>query len=377
MMNFELIKSLFVNASILLAGISIIFMMEKPLNEHNREKYVWKIKIGLWAGLLGILLIVFGIPFSDTVIVDLRHIPIILSGIYGGPVSVMISVILISGSRILISNTIVAWMVFMLCAIIGTLSALLPKLGKWKPKQSMFIVNILASCILILNLYFFLLPKGSAKLLPAIISFSASIIVGMYAVYLMEIVQKYKNAFFQLEHEANFDFLTGLQNVRQFDREINKIHQDIDISSIAVMMLDIDYFKKVNDRFGHDAGDIVLKSLASCLKRNLTMPNVAFYREGGEEFSAIFKNYELDQLAKILEKLRGDVEKTQVKLPDGQVTSICISIGLAYQKHICTDGYALFKLADEALYRAKDQGRNQVCICEMLEAEGETCIFFT
>lgn len=157
-------------------------------------------------------------------------------------------------------------------------------------------------------------------------------------------------ALHHLTHLAEGDALTGLSNRRRFDADLlNMKSQD------ALLLIDIDHFKQVNDTFGHAVGDEVLREVARCLSSQIRMRDTV-YRYGGEEFAVILRRVAPTSLAKASERIREAVEHCCLPVMDGG--SVTISIGVA----VWADQTSLMKRADEALYAAKRAGRNRVHI---------------
>lgn len=155
---------------------------------------------------------------------------------------------------------------------------------------------------------------------------------------------------------ASFDALTGLRNRRAFFEMIAEAEAKPDISSLLV--LDIDYFKQVNDRYGHDGGDIVLQEVA----RRLVQIDSRFARIGGEEFSLLVRG-PLEMAAVIAEKARREIALIPVKLPTLEL-EVTISVGVAQRNPGMTFEQAM-KDADIALYASKSGGRNRVTLARL------------
>jgi len=167
----------------------------------------------------------------------------------------------------------------------------------------------------------------------------------------------------KLRDFAEHDALTGIMNRRVIEDTIKK---DIERASrynkpLSLLMMDIDYFKKVNDTFGHDVGDSVLKHLTDISKRNLREVD-SFGRWGGEEFVVLLPEIDLNGARVVAEKLRTSIEKTPLKINENEKVSYTVSIGGVTFNQSMKSWETLFKLADDALYQAKEQGRNQVCM---------------
>ena len=155
------------------------------------------------------------------------------------------------------------------------------------------------------------------------------------------------------------DPLTGLGNRRHFERAVKPMFEacDRDGMGVAILVIDIDHFKRVNDILGHDMGDQVLKEVAARLASNLRAVDV-IARYGGEEFMVALPGADADAARVAAERLRGYVGGTPVVL-DGQAFIVTASIGVAEVR----PGESLrdvFKRADGALYKAKHAGRNRV-----------------
>ena len=130
-------------------------------------------------------------------------------------------------------------------------------------------------------------------------------------------------------------------------------------TSLSLLMLDIDYFKKYNDKFGHTAGDIVLKNLSQNIVGFLKDLHPIISRFGGEEFCIILPHVDKKEACKIAEQLRADIEKKKIILRR-QETNITISIGVANFPLDVRDDDELLLKADKAMYKAKQKGRNRV-----------------
>jgi diguanylate cyclase (GGDEF)-like protein len=163
----------------------------------------------------------------------------------------------------------------------------------------------------------------------------------------------------RLRYEATHDSLTGLWNrsaaLRLLDGELDRA--DREHKSTAVIMFDADHFKRVNDHFGHTAGDRALQSVASAITRNLRSFDVCC-RYGGEEFLVIAPNCTLEQGEQLARRILDYCSSTPVILPE-QAFCVTLSAGVSATAFRCT-GEDLIIVADRALYRAKENGRNRL-----------------
>ncbi len=166
----------------------------------------------------------------------------------------------------------------------------------------------------------------------------------------------------QWEHAASTDHLTGLSNRRTLtDAGAIRIDQARrEQFGLAVAIIDVDHFKSINDRFGHDVGDLALKHVAERL-RAACRENDLPARQGGEEFVVIFSRADATQATAAAERIRQQLESTPFVGGPTPLT-ITASIGLAVMTQPDDDLDALIHRADEALYRAKHAGRNRVVL---------------
>ena len=166
-------------------------------------------------------------------------------------------------------------------------------------------------------------------------------------------------------HELSVtDSLTHLYNRRYATEELSRCFQRLQRykTPITVLMLDIDFFKTINDSYGHDIGDLVLIELSQFLKDNVRgLDTVA--RIGGEEFLIIMPDVTINDVQPFCERLLMDIEKLQIPVPDGSLT-MTVSGGLSQFKASDKSIEALLKRVDNALYESKHNGKNKITIAE-------------
>lgn len=160
---------------------------------------------------------------------------------------------------------------------------------------------------------------------------------------------------------ATTDFLTGLPNRRRFMEQaegefVRAARYQV---AFALAVADIDFFKRVNDQYGHGAGDAALKTFAAICKETLRESDFVG-RIGGEEFGVLLTNTSLDEAKAVLERLRLRIAEAVVTTSCGEQVRITASFGLA-SSDAMEDLDALFNQADKALYDAKESGRNRIC----------------
>lgn len=164
-----------------------------------------------------------------------------------------------------------------------------------------------------------------------------------------------------LRHSSYTDQLTGLYNRKYLDEFIEKTTPQAlrTRTNYGVLMVDIDYFKMVNDTYGHDIGDIALRRLSKVLKESIRESDVAF-RFGGEEFIILLYNCEESKIQQIAENIRTKFEKEKIVVDKNTSFSKTLSIGISLFPKDADSFWKVIKFADIALYHAKDTGRNRV-----------------
>ncbi|MHB1651140.1 MAG: sensor domain-containing diguanylate cyclase [Desulfitobacteriaceae bacterium] len=165
-----------------------------------------------------------------------------------------------------------------------------------------------------------------------------------------------------VQHESITDGLTGVYNHRYFQKRLREYislsqrrkHQ----SAFGLLIIDIDYFKVFNDRYGHQFGDLVLKMIVQTLAKNLREEDL-LARYGGEEFILLIPNAPEKVVHMMSEKVRNIVEQTKINSPEnGEEVSVTVSIGATTWRSSDTPS-SIISRVDNALYRAKKMGRNQ------------------
>jgi len=163
-----------------------------------------------------------------------------------------------------------------------------------------------------------------------------------------------------LREQAIRDPLTGLFNRRYFQETLRReIHRASRANApLSVVMLDIDYFKRFNDMHGHDAGDAALKAVGEILMSRTRAGDVAC-RHGGEEFVLAFPGLSAEIAAERVEELRHAIETRDIQFLGQTIDPVTISAGIAVYPDHAMDMDSLMRLADQALYRSKEAGRNR------------------
>jgi diguanylate cyclase (GGDEF)-like protein len=184
-------------------------------------------------------------------------------------------------------------------------------------------------------------------------------------VLLIDVVNLYR----RLSDVAAVDVLTGLANRRTFNEHFTWTldHTRRRAANIAVLMIDIDHFKKLNDRFGHSAGDECLRAVGAVLQSSLARAQDLVARYGGEEFVVVLSDTPLEGVLLVAERIRAGVAALDVRHEGIALGKITISVGSAFSAASTFDAHELFDAADRAMYDAKQRGRDRVVLRELRE----------
>lgn len=174
--------------------------------------------------------------------------------------------------------------------------------------------------------------------------------------------QELQTARSRLEHLAHTDALTGLANRRMFELHAGQafVHARRYQEAVSVVVFDIDHFKHINDRYGHEGGDEVLRALGHYLKNAVRDADRPIARVGGEEFALFLGHAPASVAHQTAERLRKGIEALEISMPGGDMFQFTASLGVAHGTEQDDDLAALLRRADQALYLAKRNGRNRV-----------------
>ncbi len=178
----------------------------------------------------------------------------------------------------------------------------------------------------------------------------------------------------QIRRLLSHDDLTGLLSSRSFFSELRReaARATLESKPFCVLMMDVDYFKTVNDTYGHLTGSKTLEEIGNCITQHLRIGDVAA-RFGGEEFAAFLLDAEPAQGIVAAERFRAEIEKHDFSvIKKGKFSEahhVTISIGMASFPDDSNDPIELIEMADSALYRAKREGRNRICTYKEIAPE--------
>ncbi|MBS4178012.1 diguanylate cyclase [Lederbergia citrea] len=314
--------------------------------------------IGVMAGIGGIILMKTGVFVSDEVFVDSRTVVIAISGIFGGPIAPFLSALIIGVERIFIggvtNTSMIAGFNSVFIGIVVSIISL---------KKPVTFQNV--------HYYFYFITGQTAAVLAFLLHLSGDqpIDIIYYIIFslgsffivlfiLLELDDHFKKLR-QIEMMAETDFLTGLNNSRKF-LDIAKPMTQSSRDPFSLVILDIDFFKKINDTYGHPVGDEVLRELGLRLKEAVMKANGIVSRIGGEEFTIILPGKKEAGALEIAETIRSEMEKTPFRPTASLKLPLTVSIGISTFPENGTNIQSLYKKADSALYNAKESGRNKI-----------------
>lgn len=356
-----MVKDLFINMTILISFIGLGSQFIKKFNYEDNSNLSIKIFIGTILGILGCLLMLFSVKVNDNTIIDFRNIAIVISVLFGGVIPAIITTALIAIFRVVYFGVNIASLIGVVAAVLNFLGCCyiakrnIKTWGKWI--YAIFYVLVIATTAIFLilrtkdNVFIIMLLHGISFCLVSAITY-----------WYIEYNLASNKLFNKLQKESTKDFLTGLNNVRQFDFVFNSTMKNAldKEESLSLLMVDIDFFKKVNDTYGHIEGDVVLKDLGKILSENCRHFDEVS-RNGGEEFSVLLPDCAYPRAMQIAERIKDAVKIHTFTLSTGVQIHITISIGVASYPETIQDIEKLMEKADTALYAAKRSGRNRVC----------------
>lgn len=358
-------NSLFLNVCIMMALISTAYHLVKDYDVlFKKHPYGTKIMIGLVGGMIGVMLMANSIKIDQGIIVDFRNFPVLLGAIFGGPIGAIVSAAIIAFARVSFWGASTASISAVISvSIIAVGSSIFSKMfSDFRKKWIACAVLNLA----VPSMFLLYLMKGNENLYQVLGYYIlGSLLMTGFIFWLVEYYLDFYYNYVKLTSESTKDFLTGLNNVRAFDSEFNKAINRCARNGecLSFLMLDIDFFKKINDTYGHTAGDVVLKRLSELLVDTCRIFDI-ISRNGGEEFSVILQDCPMSHAHEVAERIRKAVESTEFKINSEQHVRVTISIGISSYPNSSDNPDKLIEYADKALYHAKQSGRNRVVLNE-------------
>jgi diguanylate cyclase (GGDEF)-like protein len=223
-------------------------------------------------------------------------------------------------------------------------------LSIWKVRNDFYLGGLIAGCVLIYAV------SWSARIGVKDPNLVQMILFSVAPLYL--VLGTLVHWFTRMDHRIAYDPLLHIYN-RDYCSKIISEQANMNVEPpFTVAMIDIDHFKKVNDTYGHQAGDAVLYTVAQAICRGV-IPHGIVCRYGGEELVVFFPQMTTREAAPILESVRTTIEKTKTQAGKKQI-KVTVSSGISHREHLSQTVIEVIHAADKALYRAKKGGRNQV-----------------
>lgn len=361
-----MLQSLFNNFTLLTTVIFFGYMIKNKIQDRLKKPRTTRMLVGFALGLLGVMLMYYHFPISGHAVADFGQLPILISTLMGGGFSGVIATLMIAFYRLMFLHG------FGMHSVIAAINSPLTLLiGLWvlrgrntTVRRLVLALTLSASCT---AAFMAILSNGRpfkeiGLFIPLLIA------AGLFTFSMLRYLRNRDDSIRSMREAANRDFLTSLYNSRAFEL---KMKQKIAVAKrdkipFTLLLVDIDHFKQVNDRYGHPAGDAVLLQIANVMRETFR-PGDHIARKGGEEFVILVDHCDAEQIKVIAERLRSNVENHAFILPDGGELRLTISAGSATYPNVHEE--ELVVKADQALYQAKKAGRNRVYRSDDLRLE--------
>ncbi|WP_404284713.1 GGDEF domain-containing protein [Exiguobacterium aurantiacum] len=363
----NLINNLIANASLLLVGLYIISRLTK-LGVTTKLPLRRQVTISFLLAGLSIVITLHGVLWNAQADFQYGFVPIIMSALYFGLPGVRITYV----ASILVLPFILTETLLLITFLDYTLAASVAVTFLWfreriKPARDIRIVNAIS--LGFISLFSLLNVSNYNQIETYVMTLLAFITIGYSTGFLLHVVyggihkiQRSERLISKYKEAAFTDALTGLGNRRRFEEEMKRVDEEVinGTQDVALLFLDIDHFKSINDTYGHDAGDAILIELGNRLTKTARTDDMVC-RNGGEEFSVLLADCTLSQGFVIGKRYLRQIAETPFLLPDGSFIDVTVSICIAStsESKIATSSQ-LIKKADVGLYVAKRSGRNRL-----------------
>lgn len=350
----QIISDLFVNAMILIASVSVGNIILKKIQLDRISRIIF---YGILYGILGCVLMVYSVHVSPTQIIDFRLIPIVLLALYSSPFSAITASLVIIIFRVVcfglnaasVAAVIVAIIITTGCCIISMLKIRMSY--KWIYSDVLIFTVVFISFVIMLDCETFWVVVTSY--------FTGIFIISISLFHLLKALSTTDLALEKATKEAKTDYLTGLLNLRKLNESLKTSINNAQEKNqnISVLYIDIDNFKRINDAYGHDEGDKVLKTTGRILLdicRNFDIVS----RRGGDEFTVILVDCNLNQAKEIADRVQKKIEAFDYRHESGESYQVTVSIGISSYPETTSNDKKLMQQADAALYKAKRSGKN-------------------
>lgn len=353
----EIFLSLLHNAGLM----ALVVMAYSTLLRHAPKLGGRSVMIGCLFGLAGVLSMADPIRTPEDVQLDSRTVMAALAAPFGGLVATLIAAGIMGVFR-MVQGGASALAGLAAIAMASGIGYAFHRIWKGRtPKAKQLLALSVASCSVLGC--FALLPKdvAIAVLRTAAIPLVTNAVLGilLLGVFLAREDRNFRREQ-ELRTEASTDALTALANRRTFDRLAYRISESTrpKNSPFAMLLVDVDRFKSINDRFGHLAGDQVLAAIAAIVKSETRQSDIVA-RYGGEEIAVLMPSTSLRVAERVAERIRQSVAAQPLAV-DGVGLEVTVSIGVSGSELKPVVFPSVFKAADDALYDAKNNGRNRV-----------------
>ncbi|EPR12940.1 diguanylate cyclase [Ruminiclostridium papyrosolvens] len=356
-----MLSDLIINAAILISFLSIANQFYRDRDAEIQSRPIFKLLAGVVCGILGVLLIWYSVRIQNKTLVDFRNIATLLAATVGGGLSAVVSGLVMGGFRIAyfgLNKYSEAGAVVIILVTVGI--SLIFKTRR--PLGKKWLVSTIYMTIVSCGVYFYIFQKNISILFAIYPYFILGTFVVSYTVYkYMIYLNNMSLLFIKLKEESTKDYLTGLNNVREFNKLFRLVIEKAVSTNqkFSLLLIDIDFFKKINDTHGHQAGDKVLKEIGKILRQNCRADD-KISRNGGEEFSILLENASNSKAIEIAERIRKIIAENEFEISYGRNINITVSIGISSYPETVTDITQIIERADDALYKAKRTGRNLV-----------------
>jgi diguanylate cyclase len=331
------------------------------------------VAVGFTFGLGAVSVMADPIVMQHGVIIDTRGVILTLAGSFGGAVAAAIAAACALAFRLWLGGVgaPVGCMTILVGALVGVVFARCVPLrrGAYSLRQlsALAVFGSLHGFTVLFVLVFISVPGLVSSLVPlCMLNFAGVVVLGSF----LSAEGRRRHATRLLEKEAATDPLTGLPNRRKFDAAGSALLREAEVSGrhVALLMIDLDHFKQVNDRWGHDVGDRVLRKVAAVIASEIRQDDVAA-RYGGEEIAVLLPNTSAEEALAVSERIRRAVSARVYNMHPG-LLGVTVSIGVASRSGDSLSFSELFSAADRALYEAKSKGRDQCVMAPQLEEHG-------
>jgi len=341
--------------------MALVVMAYSTLLRHAPKLGGRSVTIGLLFGLACVLSMADPIRTPEGIHLDSRTVMAALAAPFGGLTATLIAAAMMSVFR-LFQGGVGAMPGLAAIAMASAIGYSFHRIWKGRtPNVEQLLTLSVATCSVLACLA--LLPRQAAASVvqTAAIPLIANAVLGilLLGAFLAREDRHFRREE-ELQTEATTDALTALANRRTFDRLAYRISESARSKNapFAMLLVDVDRFKSINDRFGHQAGDRVLASIASVVKAETRKTDIVA-RYGGEEIAVLMPATSLRVAERVAERIRESVAREPIAV-DGTELQVTVSIGVSGSEKASVFFPNVFKAADDALYDAKNNGRNRV-----------------